>query len=217
MLKAVVFDMDGLLIDSEEVTFEEFCKMAEKRGFTITREYYCTLLGICLAETKVMLKEKYGDNMFDITDVHNNMIARYEKYGVPVKKGAFELLEMLKKDGIKCAVASSSDKEWVEKMMNYTGLNKYFNCYVCGNEVKKAKPAPEIFLTACEKLGVKTENALVLEDAKSGIEAANNAGIPVICVPDMLQPDEEHKKMTYMICDSLSDVKKILEDKCYEL
>lgn len=217
MIKAVVFDMDGLLIDSERVTFEEFQRMAEERGFEITEEYYCTLLGICIAETKIMLKEKYGEKMFDITDVHNNMVERYEKYGVPVKKGAKELLEQLNEKGIKCAVASSSDKEWVAKMMNFTGLGKYFEYFVCGNEVKKAKPAPEIFLTACEKLGVEPKDALVLEDAKSGIEAANNAKIPVICVPDMLQPDEAHAKMTYKIMDSLLDVKAFLEENNYEL
>ncbi|MCQ2471128.1 MAG: HAD family phosphatase [Clostridia bacterium] len=217
MIKAVVFDMDGLLIDSERVTFSMFQKMANEMGKEITEEFYCTLLGICLAESKQILKEKYGGDIFDITDVHNNMVAFYEENGVPVKVGARELLEMLKKDGIKCAVASSSDKEWVQKMMEYTGLGKYFQYFVCGNEVKKAKPAPEIFLTACEKLGVDPADALVLEDAKSGIEAANNAGIPVICVPDMIYPDEAYAKMTYKIMDSLLQVKSFLEENNYEL
>lgn len=217
MIKAVIFDMDGLLIDSERVTFEEFQKMGRTRGFEMTEEFYCTLLGICLAESKKMLKDKYGEKMFDVHDVHDNMVARYEKYGVPVKKGARELLTMLKKDGIKCAVASSSDKDWVQKMMDFTGLGGYFEYFVCGNEVKKAKPAPEIFLTACEKLGVEPKDALVLEDAKSGIEAANNAKIPVICVPDMVTPDEEHAKMTYKIMDSLLSVKTFLEENSYEL
>ncbi len=217
MIKAVVFDMDGLLIDSERVTFKMFQKMLGERGCEMSEEYYCTLLGICLAETKVMLKEKYGDKMFDVTAVHNEMIEYYEKNGVPVKKGARELLEMLKKDGIKCAVASSSDKEWVQQMMDYTGLGGYFQYFVCGNEVKHAKPAPEIFLAACEKLGVDPSDAIVLEDAKSGIEAANNAKIPVICVPDMIQPDEAHAKMTYKIMDSLLDVKKFFKENNYEL
>lgn len=217
MIKAVVFDMDGLLIDSERVTFKMFQKKLAERGQEMSEQYYCTLLGICLAETKVMLKEKYGDNMFDVTDVHNEMVEYYEKNGVPVKKGARELLQMLRKDGIKCAVASSSDKEWVQQMMNYTGLGEYFQYFVCGNEVKHAKPAPEIFLTACEKLGVDPSDAIVLEDAKSGIEAANNAGIPVICVPDMLKPDEAHAKMTYKIMDSLLDVKNFFEENNYEL
>lgn len=217
MIKAVVFDMDGLLIDSERVTFQMFQEMLGEMGCEMSEEYYCTLLGICLAETKVMLREKYGEKMFDVAAVHDRMVEHYEKNGVPVKKGAKELLEMLKKDGIKCAVASSSDNDWVQKMMSYTGLGKFFDYFVCGNEVKKAKPAPEIFLTACEKLGVDPKDAIVLEDAKSGIEAANNAKIPVICVPDMLIPDEAHAKMTYKIMDSLLDVKNFFEENNYEL
>lgn len=214
MVKAVIFDMDGLLLDSERASYKAMKNNCQKLGVEIDKAFYCSLLGLSNIDAKREVYkyfdgkvdvERYFDDMFEIVKED------YIKDGVPVKDGAFELLKYLRKNNIAAVVASSSDREWVEWLLKRAGLYEYFDGFMCGDEVKNAKPNPEIFLKACQKVNAQPENALVLEDAQSGIEAANAAGIPVICVRDMLDPDEKHKEMTLSVMDSLNEVKEYLE------
>lgn len=214
MVKAVIFDMDGLLLDSERASYEAMQKNCEKLGVKIDKDFYCSLLGLSNTDAKEQVYkhfngkidvDKYFDDMFSLVK------EEYIKNGVPVKEGAFELLEYLKSNGIAAVVASSSEKNWVEWLLKKASLYDCFDGFMCGDEVENAKPDPEIFLKACQKAGAEPKDSLVLEDAQSGIEAANAAGIPVICVRDMLDPDEKHKKMTLAVMDSLIEVKEYLE------
>ncbi len=219
MVKAVIFDMDGLLVDSERVTFETLGELSKENGYIMTKEIYVQLLGITNEKAGVLLKEIYGEG-FDYQNyfgrLHDEMVKRYDKEGVPVKAGAFELLEQLKKDGKKCIVASSSNAEWVRTTLTLAGLIDKFNDMICGDEVRNAKPDPEIFISACEKMGVDKNEAVVLEDSYNGVLAANNAGIKVLCVPDMVRPDENKLNIDAFFND-LNEVKNYLEENNYEI
>jgi len=213
MLKAVIFDMDGLMIDSERATFEEYGNVLKSMNLTITEEFYKTLLGKTVKVGKTLFHKEYGED-FPVDDVikevHIRLAERFEKYGVPVKKGLVELLEFLKKNNYKTIVATSSNRARVDKILGQANLTEYFDDSICGDEVTNGKPNPEVFLKACDKLGVKPNEAIVLEDSEAGILAAHNADIKVICVLDMKYPEDEYASMTYKILDSLDQIIDIL-------
>ena len=124
-----------------------------------------------------------------------------------------ELLKYLKESNYKVTVASSSNMDHIINNMEKTGLKKYIDEFASGAEVENGKPAPDIFLLAAERLGVKPENCLVLEDSKAGVIAGSSAGAKVIMVPDMFSPDEECKGRTYRIVGNLGEVISVLEEK----
>lgn len=209
MIKAVIFDMDGLMINSEVVTYRCYKEVMAKTNEEISIEFYKTLLGKTPAHGKARFKEEYYDDFpFDqvIKDVHIRMNEIFETEGVPLKKGLIELLTYLKDNNYKTIVATSSHRDRVDRILRQADIEKYFDDVICGNEVKNSKPAPDIFLTACQKLSVNYDEALVLEDSEAGIEAAYKGNIKVICVPDMKYPEETYASMTTKIVDSLLDV-----------
>ena len=123
-----------------------------------------------------------------------------------------ELLKYLKESNYKVAVASSSNIDHIINNMEKTGLKKYIDKFASGAEVENGKPAPDVFLLAAERLGVKPEECLVLEDSKAGVIAGNSAGAKVIMVPDMFEPDEVCKEKAYKIVENLGEVIKLLEN-----
>ena len=133
-----------------------------------------------------------------------------DKEGLPLKKGVKELLAYGKSQGYKMAVATSSSREYAMGNLIRAGIDSYFDSVVCGDMVKKAKPDPEIYQKACESLGIQPEYCMAFEDAPGGILSAHQAGMQVIMVPDLVQPTEEIRKLTYRVCDSLADVIGIL-------
>lgn len=214
MIKAVIFDMDGLMIDSERATFEEYGHVLESMGLTITEEFYKTLLGKTVKASQQLFFNQYG-NDFPIEkvvkDVHVRLANRFETQGVPVKKGLIELLDYLKKNNYKTIVATSSQRSRVDTILSLAHLIEYYDDSICGDEVTNGKPNPEVFLKACEKLGVQPDEAFVLEDSEAGIEAAYRANIKVICVPDMKYPEKEYEEKTYKIINSLEEVIDLLK------
>lgn len=209
MIKAVIFDMDGLMINSERVTFEGYQKVMGKMGLSISEDFYKTLLGKTLKSATELFYEVYG-NHFPmeqvVCDVHQYMGDLFDTQGVPLKKGLLELLTYLKQNDYKTIVATSSQRDRVDHILEIAHLTQYFDDSICGDEVKKGKPHPEVFLKACEKLQVQPNEALVLEDSEAGIQAAYTGHIPVICIPDMKYPEVEFERMTTKILDSLDQV-----------
>lgn len=209
MIKAVIFDMDGLMIDSERLTFEGFQVVLDKIGLSIGEDIYVSTLGKTPPHARAILIDFFGED-FDldstIDDVHQYLWDTFEEKGVPLKKGLLDLLTYLKDNQYMTIVATSSVRDRVDRILDLSHLTSYFNDSICGDEVKIGKPNPEVFLNACEKLGVQPHEALVLEDSEAGIEAAYNAHIPVICVPDMKYPEQHYQGMTTQIVDSLEDV-----------
>ena len=215
MIKAVIFDMDGLMIDSERVTFEGYQHVLAKENLTMSEEKYKTLLGKPVKAVHDLFKEDYGPQ-YDvdqiIKDVHAYIAKRFETEGVPLKPGLVELLKYLKENNYKTTIATSSHRNRVDLIVKQAQIDQYFDDSICGDEVTKGKPNPEVFLKACQKLQVSPQDALVLEDSESGINAAYNAEIKVIGIPDMKYPEEKYVKMTYKIMDNLFQVKDFLEE-----
>ena len=209
MKKAVIFDMDGLMVDSERVTYNEYVKKLAQLGHhDFTEELYRNCLGKNKQGICQVFIDHYGqdfpmDEVWD--DVHVWIDESLRQY-VPKKKGLVELLEYLKANNYKTIVATSSGRARVDEILKNGNLTEYFDDSICGDEVTHGKPHPEIFLTACQKLDVKPEEALVLEDSEAGILAAYDGHIDVICVPDMKYPEPQFVEKVTKIVDSLDEV-----------
>ena len=200
MIKAVIFDMDGLMFDSERLTYQCNVEVLKEKNLTMSEDFYKTLLGKTIIMATQLMHEEYGEDF----PVHED--------GVPKKEGLVELLKYLKENDYLTIVATSSDRHRVDDILNVADVAQYYHDSICGNEVTKGKPDPEIFLKACQKLGVEPSEALVLEDSEAGIQAAYNASIPVICIPDMKYPETPYQEMTTRILDSLDQVIDFLKE-----
>lgn len=215
MIKAVIFDMDGLMIDSERVTFEGYQHVLKKQNLTMSEDFYKTLLGKPLTGIFEQFYKEYGTD-FEIEkvikEVHAYMANRFETQGVPLKKGLLVLLKYLKENNYKTIVATSSQRHRVDTILSLANLTTYFDDSICGDEVTKGKPNPEVFLKSCQKLGVDTKDAIVLEDSEAGIEASYRANIKVFCIPDMKYPEPEFAEKTYKIVNDLEDVLEYLQN-----
>jgi len=216
VIKAIIFDMDGLMIDSERVTYEGYQKIMGERGYVIDLSFYTTLLGRPITSIYQTFYDAYGNDFpIDeiINEVHLYIQNQFDTFGVPLKKGLIDLLKYLHQNKYKTMIATSSNRERVNRMLGTDGANilHYFNDSICGDEVKEGKPNPEVFLKACKKLAISPDEAYVLEDSEMGILAAHNAAIKCICVPDLKQPETIYAEKTYKIVTSLLDVITIIE------
>ena len=215
MIKAVIFDMDGLMIDSERVTFECYQEILKGMNLTMDEEFYKTLLGKPLKGIYQRFYDVYGNDFpieDVIKDVHALMAQRFETEGVPVKTGLKSLLEYLKANNYKTIVATSSNRDRVDTILAQAQITDYFDDSICGDEVTKGKPNPEVFLKSCQKLGVSVDEAIVLEDSEAGIQASYDAGIKVICIPDMKYPEKQYEEKTFKIFKDLNDVTDYLKN-----
>ena len=214
MIKAIIFDMDGLMIDSERITFECYQEILKEMGLTMSKSFYISLLGKPIPGIQTSFYEEYGED-FPINEVikacHELMAERFKKEGIPIKKGLISLLDYLKEHDYKTIVATSSTRDRVDSILSQAHLTKYFDASICGDEVTHGKPNPEVFIKSCEKLNVSREEAIVLEDSEAGILAAFDAHIPVICIPDMKYPEPYFAKKTTRILSSLDEVISFLK------
>lgn len=215
MIKAIIFDMDGLMIDSERVTFECYQEILKGMNLTMDEEFYKTLLGKPIKGIYQRFYDVYGNDFpieDVIKDVHALMAQRFETEGVPVKTGLKSLLEYLKANNYKTIVATSSNRDRVDTILAQAQITDYFDDSICGDEVTKGKPNPEVFLKSCQKLGVSADEAIVLEDSEAGIQASYDAGIKVICIPDMKYPEKQYEEKTFKIFKDLNDVTDYLKN-----
>ena len=215
-IKAVLFDMDGLMVDTESLATEAFIHSAKKQGYDMTKEETLMVLGFT---TKSIYE--FWENYFKNSDVSGKqLVDDHYKYienilfttGPRKMPYIEELLKYLKESNYKVAVASSSNIDHIINNMEKTGLKKYIDKFASGAEVENGKPAPDVFLLATERLGVKPEECLVLEDSKAGVIAGSSAGAKVIMVPDMFSPDDECKEKAYKIVNNLGEVINMLEE-----
>ena len=214
MKKAVIFDLDGLLIDSEIISYRLYCDFLGKYGYSISLEEYArTLSGKTAVENMKNVVKDYQlpFSAEEGLDIVLKMDRDYLKKGVDLKPGARQLLQYLKEHHIKILLASSSLKDRAMDILEQNGIAHFFDHMVFGPEIERGKPYPDIFLKALEKSGEAPENCLVLEDSEAGIQAAHSAGIDVICIPDMKVPADEFKRMAVCELPSLSDVISWLE------
>ncbi len=209
MVKAVIFDMDGTLVDSEPLhkiardkvlsRLEIYSDELSDRAFGVAkREYW----------QKISDEYKLSVNGDEITATEfKEIIDIVKNSGVQKSKGIDELLLRLCERGVKMAVASSSDRVYVEAVINYCGWGKYFSAVVCGDEAKRAKPDPELYLTVLDKLGITAAEAIAVEDSDTGSCAAHSAGIACIGYKDKNTVFEQ----TFLYCrETVSDMREII-------
>jgi HAD superfamily hydrolase (TIGR01509 family) len=209
----VIFDMDGLLFDTERPSFKAMKKSMEKYGFSYSLEMYKKMIGLSGPQCEDVLKNDFGSDftfkpISDDYDVEFRKIINEE--GIVLKQGATKLLDKLDKRKIKRCIASSSSCETIQYYLSLSGLSDRFDFYISGEEVKQGKPYPDIFLEACKRAKVTPESSLVLEDSLNGLRAAVGANINCIIVPDLIEPNEEMKKFAYLIVSNLKQVADIL-------
>lgn len=209
MIKGVIFDMDGLMIDSETVTYEMFVRKLKLLGhYDFNEEDYKKVLGKNKKGICQVIIDKYGKDfpIVEFWDDTHIWLDESLRNHVPIKKGLIELLEYLKANNYKTVVATSSERARVLEILTNGHILQYFDDMVCGDDVSKGKPDPETFLLACQKLDILPEEGLVLEDSEAGILAAYRGHIDVICIPDKKYPEPEFACKTTKIVDSLYDI-----------
>lgn len=214
ILDAVIFDMDGLMFDTERVFIEAWDYAGEKMG--IGKAGYMTLktLGMNKKRSDEVWVEEFGDG-YDPTLLRmygkEYLTNYYENNKVPVKKGLYVLLDYLWEKKYRLAVASSSPRWEVERHLKDAGVFEYFETVACGDMIEKSKPEPDIYLTACKGLAVRPEFCYALEDSKSGLLSAYRAGCTPLMVPDLWQPDDETLQIVAGVFEDLEKVKEYFE------
>ncbi|OPJ54853.1 HAD family hydrolase [Clostridium oryzae] len=215
-IKLVIFDMDGLMLDTEKISFISWQKAAKKYGYEVDMNAFKKVLGKNVPKVKETLLGHYGID-FPIDDIIKDRYIFAEQYidenGIDVKEGLYELLDYLQETGIKTAVATSTRRELAAKHLKMVDIYKYFDCIVCGDEVENSKPNPEIFEKAAQKLCCNNENCIVLEDSEAGIMAAHSAKMYPIVIPDMKEPSEEIEKLAFKRFKNLREVKVFLQQE----
>ncbi len=211
-IKAIIFDMDGVIFDTEMVYLKVWSKVFEKYGYKMTKEIYTSVLGTGRENVKKVFVNNYGSNL-PIDDMYKekdeNLAKEIEK-GVALKAGAYEILKYLKENDFKIALATSAISKRAFKQLKQANIYKFFDAVVCRDEVEKTKPNPDIFLKAADKLNVNKSECIVIEDSSAGIKAAFNAGMIPIHVIDLKDADSDILEMAYKSFNNLNDIKNEL-------
>lgn len=213
-ITAVLFDMDGLVLDTEKLYTRFWQEAANALGYPMTKEQALGMRSLNRGVGLAKMQSYFGPEV-DYDKIRNKRIelmdAFVEQEGVKLKPGIHELLAYLKEHGIKTAIATSSPLERTLLYLGSVGLEQSFDELVSGYMVEKGKPEPDIYLYAAEKLGVKPSECMVLEDSPAGILAAYRAGCLPVMVPDQDKPDKETKAMLYALAENLLAVISLLE------
>lgn len=208
-MKAVVFDMDGVLFDTERLCMEGWSKVAARWGIEGMDAISRKCIGLNANDTEALVLGEcgkdfpYGDFMGEVSQWFRSYIA---KKGLPVKPGVEKLLAYLKRSGYQIGLASSTRYASVVQHLKQANIIDDFQVLVTGDMIEHSKPKPDIYLLACKKLGVEPTESYAIEDSPNGIRSAHAAGMKAIMVPDLIEPDEEMRELSHIICKDLLEV-----------
>ena len=206
MIKAAIFDMDGLLIDSERIIMQACIAAAFEIGITYTQAQYTQLIGRAGPDsTSKMFEQLNGVENFN--RVMQGLDARLSErhHHFPLKQGALELLQYYKANNIICSVASSSPTHHITQRLSQVGVLDFFSHVTSGQEVTNGKPNPDIYLLAVKRLGLSVDECIAFEDSETGARAAIAAGLKVVVVPDLLQPSAFVRENCHQVVESLQE------------
>lgn len=214
MVSGIIFDMDGVLIDSERQSNEGWLWAAEQLGVDMPMWLIDSFKG-APAELCCKFFDDYYKGAIDYWEAKElrtqHVYKIRETEGIPVKKGVKEVFEYIRNNGLKCAVATSTRRESAEKTLHKIGVWDYLDAVVYGDEVEHGKPEPDIFLRAAKAIGISPSEAVVVEDSINGIKAGYAAGMRVVHIPDTIAIDDDIRKLTYMVCADLNGLIDVVE------
>ncbi|MDE5748895.1 MAG: HAD family phosphatase [Acetatifactor sp.] len=213
-IEAVIFDMDGVLFDTEKLCMDSWIAIAGERNIPDMEVFFPRCIGRNLTDTRMLFGEFYGE-LYDYEEFRKQASAWYhgyiEKNGMPMKKGVKELLEYLRRGGYKIGLASSTSRHSVEDHLERAGIREYFQSLTTGDMVEHSKPQPDIYLMACKSLEVNPAQTMAIEDSPNGIRAAHAAGMIPVMVPDLIVPDQEMREKSSLICHDLLEVMRFFD------
>ena len=214
MIKAVLFDMDGVCFDTERMYHDVWIEVGARQGLVMTEQLLTDMRGRNQQGCDAVCRASFGPD-FDFYALRevcvSEMEARIARDGLPHKEGLGELLQELAARGIPAVLATSTSRETSMRYLNMAGVKQYFAGAVCGDDVSHSKPHPEVFLKAAALAGAEPASCLVLEDSVNGVKAGAAAGCVTVMVPDMTPADDELRAIASHVLPSLTEVKNRLD------
>lgn len=212
-IKAVIFDLDGTLLDTEKLLVKYWCRAAKELGFPMTREQALRIRSLTHRLVPPLFREWFGESC-DYMKIRARrmelMQEHIDRYGLDVKAGAAELLSYLGKKGYLRAVATATDIERAGRLLKTAGLYGSFDRIISASMVEWGKPKPDIYIYAAKQLGLEPQECIAVEDSPNGIISASDAGCLTVMVPDLTPPEKELLPRLYACCDSLLSIKELL-------
>lgn len=213
-IKAVIFDLDGTVLDTEKLLVKYWRQAANEAGFPMRREHALQLRSLAAKYAAKLMKEWFGESC-DYQLLRKRrmelMSAHIESYGLEVKQGIPELLSYLGEKGYKRAVATATNLERASEYLRQVGLFDNFDRVISAHMVENGKPKPDVYLYAVEQLGLSQNECIAVEDSPNGVISASDAGCKTVMIPDLTEPDEELEKRLYAKCASPAELIEILE------
>ncbi|WP_026971720.1 HAD family hydrolase [Aliagarivorans marinus] len=211
-IHAAIFDMDGLLLDSERLCRSYFLDACSELQLNVPESVYLQIIGCNAQRIEQIFAEQLGPD-FPYHPLRERWMALYQGHvhnrAVALREGVRELLELLAGLPIQLAVATSTAKELAENKLRLAGLRDYFSLITCGCEVAHSKPDPEIYLLAASRLGIAPEHCIAFEDSANGVRAAHAANMQVVQVPDLVMPDEPLLALQHRVIPSLNEARQL--------
>lgn len=215
-IKAVIFDLDGTVLDTEKLLVKYWCQAANEAGFPMRREHAFQLRSLAAKYAEPLMKSWFGDSCeYQVLRKRRMelMSEHIEKYGLEVKNDIPELLKYLGEKGYKRAVATATNLERASEYLKQVGLFDSFDRIISAHMVENGKPKPDVYIYAVEQLGLSPAECIAVEDSPNGVLSASGAGCKTVMIPDLTEPDKQLMERIYAKCNSPKELIELLESE----